>query len=201
MCNVVYKIASKVLANRLNVFLSKFITPEQSAFVPDRLISDNTLVASELAHFMHNLWRGKEGFMALKLDISKAYDRLEWHFLQRILQRLGFDDDWIELIMTCLSTVRYSFLINGEPRGYVAPSRGLRQGDPLSPYLFILCAEGLSALISHFVSIGSLQGLKVCDGAPVISHLLFADDSMIYSQATMQDCLILKHILDVYARI
>ncbi|KAK9929437.1 hypothetical protein M0R45_026537 [Rubus argutus] len=200
LCNVIYKIASKVLANRLKVFLPTIIAPEQSAFVPNRLISDNTLVASELAHFMHNLRRGKEGFMALKLDISKAYDRLEWHFLQRILQKLGFDDDWIELIMTCLSTVRYSFLINGEPRGYVAPSRGLRQGDPLSPYLFILCAEGLSALISHFVSIGSLQGLKVCDGAPVISHLLFADDSMIYSQATMQDCLILKHILDVYAR-
>lgn len=149
---------------------------------------------------MHNFRRGKEGFMALKLDISKAYDRLEWHFLQRILQRLGFDEEWIELILTCLSTVRYSFLINGEPRGYVAPSRGLRQGNPLSPYLFILCAEGLSALISQFVSNGSLQGLKVCDGAPVINHLLFADDSMIYSRATTQDCLILKYILDFYAR-
>lgn len=77
LCNVIYKIASKVLANRLKVFLLDIITPQQSAFVPDRLIFDNSLVASELAHFMHNLQRGNEGFLALKLDISKAYDRLE----------------------------------------------------------------------------------------------------------------------------
>lgn len=90
------------------------------------------------------------------------------------MDRLGFDKEWIDLIMVCLSSVRYSFLIKGEPRGLVTPSRGLRQGDPLSPYLFILCAEGLSALISQFVSSGHLHGLKVCDGAPTISHLLFA---------------------------
>lgn len=94
---------------------------------------------------------------------------------------MGFDEDWIDLIMICLSTVCYSFLINGEPRGFVTPSRGLRKGYPLSPYLFILCAEGFSALISLHISNGSLQGSQVCDGAPVISHLLFADDSMFYS--------------------
>lgn len=114
--------------------------------------------------------------------------------------KLGFDPDWIALIMACLSTVRYSFLINGEPRGRVVPSRGLRQGDPISPYLFIICAEGLSALISQAIANGSLHGLQVCDGAPVISHLLFADDSMLYAQATPHDCLVIKHILDVYAR-
>ncbi|XP_024196036.1 uncharacterized protein LOC112199223 [Rosa chinensis] len=81
LCNVVYKIASKVLANRLKAFLPRIISQQQSAFVPDRLISDNTLVASELAHYMHRLCRGQEGFLALKLDISKAYDRLEWSFL------------------------------------------------------------------------------------------------------------------------
>ena len=116
------------------------------------------------------------------------------------MQRLGFDKEWIELIMFCLSTVRYSFLINGEPRGHVVPSRGLRQGDPLSPYLFILCAEGLSALISHHVSTGSLTGLQVCDGAPIVSHLLFADDSLLYANATSQDCSVIQHILKVYER-
>lgn len=114
------------------------------------------------------------------------------------MQRLGFDKEWIELIMFCLSTVHYYFLTNGEPRGHVVPSRGLRQGDPLSPYLFILCAEGLSTLISHHVSTGSLIGLQICDGAPIISHLLFADDSLPY--ATPQDCSVIQHILNVYER-
>ncbi|XP_024190158.1 uncharacterized protein LOC112194141 [Rosa chinensis] len=200
LCNVIYKIASKVIANRLKSFLPDIISPQQSAFVPNRLITDNTLVASELAHYMHKLRRGQEGFLALKLDISKAYDRLEWGFLQRIMIKMGFAEQWVALIMSCLSTVRFSFLINGTPRGYVTPQRGLRQGDPLSPYLFLLCAEGLSALISHVVSNGQWQGLRVCDGAPSISHLLFADDSMLYFYATIQDCLMIRNVLNIYEK-
>ncbi|KAL6175962.1 hypothetical protein ACLB2K_052600 [Fragaria x ananassa] len=198
LCNVVYKIASKVLANRLKTFLADVISLEQSAFVPDRLISDNTLVAAELAHYMHKLRRGKKGFMALKLDISKAYDRLEWDFLQKILLRLGFDPSWVDTIMHCLSTVRYSFMINGVAKGFVIPHQGLRQGDPISPYLFLLCAEGLSTLISHSVDQGHWRGLQVCDGAPVISHLLFADDSMLYSYASSSHGQVIRNILNVY---
>ncbi|KAL6213537.1 hypothetical protein ACLB2K_012984 [Fragaria x ananassa] len=198
LCNVVYKIASKVLANRLKTFLPEIVSLEESAFVPDRLISDNTLVASELAHYMHKLKRGKEGFMALKLDISKAYDRLDWDFLQKIMLKLGFDQNWVDLIMHCLSTVRYSFMINGIAKGFVTPHRDLRQGDPISPYLFLLCAEGLSALIASSVEGGKWKGLQVCDGAPTISHLLFADDSMLYSQASSRDCQLIRNILNVY---
>ncbi|KAL6205814.1 hypothetical protein ACLB2K_023066 [Fragaria x ananassa] len=199
LCNVVYKIASKVLANMLKIFLAYVNSLEQSAFVPDRLISDNTLVAAELAHYMHKLRRGKEGFMALKLDISKAYDRLEWDFLQKILLRLGFDPNWVvDTIMHCLSTVRYSFMINGTAKGFVIPHQGFRQGDPISPYLFLLCAEGLSALISNSVDQGHWRGLQVCDGAPVISHLLFADDSMLYSYASSSDCQVVRNIMNMY---
>ncbi|XP_024178589.1 uncharacterized protein LOC112184556 [Rosa chinensis] len=200
LCNVIYKIVSKVLANRLKSFLPTIISPQQSAFVPDRLISDNTLVASELAHYMHKLRRGREGFLPLKLDISKPYDRLEWGFLQRIMLKMGFPEQWVQLIMSCLSTVRYDFIINGTPRGFVTPQRGLRQGDPLSSYLFLLCAKGLSALITHSVSSGHWQGLRICDGAPSVSHLLFADDSMLYSSATSQDCTLIRNLLNVYER-
>ena len=88
--------------------------------------------------------------------------------------------NWVDLIMHCLSSVRYSVLINRQPRGYVTLHKGLRQGDPLSPYLFLLCAEGLSALISDAVNNGLWHGLRVSDSAPSFSHLLFVDDSMLY---------------------
>ncbi|KAL6141181.1 hypothetical protein ACLB2K_059471 [Fragaria x ananassa] len=152
LCNVLYRICSKVLANRLKRILDKVISPLQSAFVPGRLISDNTLVATEVAHFLHKNRTGKDDHFSLKLDISKAYDRLEWEFVRCILLKLGFATQWVELIMTTLTTVSYSFLVNGEVCGLVRPKQGIQHGDPLSPYLFILCAEGLSSLIQHLAT-------------------------------------------------
>ena len=87
-----------------------------------------------------------EGVMALKLDISKAYDRIEWSFLEQMIRNMGFAEECIQWIMMCVSTVSYSFKLNGEPVGLIYPKRAIRQGDPLSPFLFVLCAEGLSAL-------------------------------------------------------
>ena len=90
---------------------------------------------------------GKKDFMAMKLDMSKAYDKMEWCFLEQILLKLGFQESWVALIMKCITTVSYSILVNGEPKGMIKPSRGLRQRDPLSPYLFLFCAKGLNALL------------------------------------------------------
>ncbi|XP_062021164.1 uncharacterized protein LOC133737669 [Rosa rugosa] len=137
LCNVLYKICSKVIANRLKLILPALISPFQSAFVPGRLITDNILVANEVAHFMHNKRDGNEGFMALKLDLSKAYDRMEWIFLRRVMERFGFASSWINMVMQCVSYVLYSFLVLGKPRGLVIPSRGLRQGDPLSHMIYV----------------------------------------------------------------
>ena len=173
LCNVIYKLVSKVLANRLKKILPQIVSDSQSAFVPSRLITDNVLVAFETLNHMHNNKLGREGAMALKLDMSKAYNRVEWRYLEEIMKKMGFHQKWIGLIIECISTVSYSILINGEPHGNILPSRGLGQGDPLSPYLFLLCAEGLHSLIKKTKSSGDIQGVSLCRGGPKITHLFF----------------------------
>ena len=114
------------------------------------------------------------------------------------MRKLGFQERWINLIMQCVTTVCYRIKVNGEYTDSFFPQRGLRQGDPLSPYLFILCAEGFSALLQHAESVGNIEGIKVCPGAPVVNHLFFADDSLILMKAREADALFLKQMLRTY---
>ena len=106
--------------------LPNIISPTQSAFVPGCLITDNVLLAYETLHTMHCKKKGKKGYMALKLDVSKVYDRMEWPFLQGVMQRLGFLETWIERVMSCVMMTSFSVLVNGGPFGNVLPSRGIR---------------------------------------------------------------------------
>lgn len=105
------------------------------------------------------------------------------------MRRMGFNDVWIRWIMGCVTTVSYSFLLNGDPRGRIIPARGLRQGDAISPYLFLLCAEALSRLISHAEVTGLIHGVKICARAPAVSHLFFADDSFIFFKLRVQNAM------------
>ena len=199
LCNVIYKIISKVLANRLKLILPQIISPIQSAFVPGRLITDNVLLSYETLHTMHSRKKGNTGSFALKLDVSKAYDRVEWDFLCGILTKLGFLGHWIRLVMACVSSPSFSILINGKPFGNITPSRGLRQGDPFSPYLFILCAEGFISLLAKAESVGRIFGVSICRKAPTISHLLFVGDPLLFCKASQKEVQVINELLQTYA--
>ena len=198
LCNVSYKIISKILVNRLKKHLDSIISENQNAFIPGRMISDNIVVAHEIFHSLKARKRQATSYMAIKTDITKAYDGLEWVFLKRTMEEMGFDEKWVGWIMACITTVRYSVLINGAPKGYITTERGLRQGDPLSPYLFILCAEVLSHMMNKAKLDRSLLGVKISNQAPPVNHLLFADDSLFFSLSNVKAARKLKDIFHKY---
>jgi hypothetical protein len=200
LCNVIYKVISKCLVNRLRPILDNIVSPEQSAFVPVRLITDNAIIAFECIHAIQKGSDDREDFCAYKLDLSKAYDRVDWRFLQAIMVKLGFHCKWVHWIMACVSSVRYSVRFNGAPSAPFTPSRGLRQGDPLSPYIFLLVAHGLSVLLKHFEQSRRLEGMKVCRRAPSISHLLFADDSLLFFRANGTQAHHVRDALSIFER-
>ena len=138
--------------------------------------------------------------MALKLDMSKVYDRVEWVFLERIMHHLGIEERLIKIIMACVQSVSYAVLLNEQPVGNIKPTRGLRQGNPLSPYLFLLCARGLQSLIHQVEVDGHIRGVAICRDGPKVSHLFFANDSVLFCRATEAECNKILEILEVYER-
>lgn len=185
--------------NRLRPILDEIISPNQSAFVPDRLIADNALVAFECFHFIQKNKRPANAACAYKLDLSKAYDRVDWGFLEQAMYKMGFAHRWVSWILQCVTTVRYAVKFNGTLLSTFAPSRGLRQGDPLSPFLFLFVADGLSLLLDEKVRQGELTPVHVCRRAPGISHLLFADDTLLFFKADNSQAVVVKDVLKDYA--
>lgn len=166
-----------MLVNRLRGVLKDLVSGFQNAFVPSRLISDNILIAHEIIEHIRRKKRGKHSFFALKLDMNKAYDLNScWDFLLEVMRAMGFSQMWVNWIHQCISTVSFSVMVNGSRSKSFQPSCGIRQGDPLSPYLFILVAQALSEGLLSMASNGICKGIAVSRRSPSINHLLFADD-------------------------
>ena len=198
LCNVVYILISKVLANRLKIILPQIISKNQSAFLSRRLITDNVLVTFELMHYLEHKKDGREGFMAIKLDMSKTYDRVEWGFIKQVMEKMGFHEKWIKLIMHCITSVSYSILVNSVAYGCIIPTRGLHQGYLISPYIFLLCTDGFSSLINNTARDQRISGVSICRGCPKITHLFFTDDCLLFCKANSQECQNLIDILQLY---
>ena len=158
---------------------------------------DNIVIAQKLIYSMDNK-KGKMGYVAIKVDLEKAYDRLEWNFIHKVLRAFQFPHHLVKLIMSCISTTSISILVNGESLESFKPSRGIRQGDPISPYIFILCMEFLGSLIKEECMDANWVPIKYSRGNLEISHLFFADDLILFAKASEEGREVIKDVLDKF---
>ena len=200
LCNTTYKVISKILVTRLHPCMTNLISPNQVSFVPGRHITDNIIVAQEMLHKFKSS-KGKKGFVAWKIDLSKAYDRLNWNFIRNVLREIGIRGQILELLMHCITSVKYQAILNGEVSTTVTPKCGIRQGDPLSPYIFVLCMEKLSHIIQQKVQDKVWKPIQICNGGPFISHLFFANDLILFGEASTVQASLMKQYLDEFCNL
>ncbi|GKC28564.1 RNA-directed DNA polymerase, eukaryota, reverse transcriptase zinc-binding domain protein [Tanacetum coccineum] len=198
-CNVMYKCISKILTTRIKGVLGELVGENQSAFIEGRQITDNILMSQELFRGYNRKQNIKK--VAFKIDLQKAYDTISWDFLKEILVMFGFHERMVNWIMICITTAKFSINVNGERVGYFKGGRGLRQGDPISPYLFTLVMEVLNLIIQKNIQDGN--GFKYHFGCKNlrITHLCFADDLLVFCHGDIESVRIMKKSLDEFSSV
>lgn len=193
LCNLVYKIITKTLANKLKNLLPDYIHVSQHAFIQGRRIAKDILVAQEITHsFQLASWKHK-AFM-LKIYPAKAFDMIEWSFIKRALLHKGMHCHFVDLILECISSATFAVNINGKPFGSFKGSRGIRQACPLSPYLFILAVNELSLSMQEALDANHLRGIQLGPSCPPIHSLMFADNLIVCGKAGNNDPRTIAHI-------
>ncbi|GJX69516.1 RNA-directed DNA polymerase, eukaryota, reverse transcriptase zinc-binding domain protein [Tanacetum coccineum] len=195
-CNVLYKCISKILTERIKSGLEKVVNVNQSAFIPGRQIYDNILITQELLRG-YNRKNGPKR-CALKIDLQKAYDTVNWSFLECILKKFGFHPKMVHWIMKCITTASFSICVNGCSYGYFKGARGLRQGDPISPYLFTLVMEVLSLLMAKNTQAKEFKYHACCKDLKV-THLCFADDLMVFCHRDIKSVKVIKKTIEKFS--
>lgn len=190
-CNTIYKLISKLLVKRLKPLLPPLILPNQTAFVQGRLLVENTILASEIVHGYH---RDKgPARITIKVDIAKAFDTIDWGFIFSMLQGLQIPDTYLYWLHACITTPSFMVGFNGTVQGYFRSTRGMRQGDPLSPYLFVMAMNCLSILLDKGAEDGRFRYHHHCKESK-LTHLCFADDLLIFCDGDTQS---IKNILNI----
>ncbi|GKU98349.1 hypothetical protein SLEP1_g11364 [Rubroshorea leprosula] len=196
--NVIYKAISKLLTQRINEVLSMLVSSKQTAFVKGRSITKNLLICQDLVRNYHRS-RGPARCL-MKIDLQKAYDSVDWGFVNAMLRGLNFPDRFINWLMLCISTTRFSVLINGQPKGYFQGQRGLRQGDPISPYLFVLVMEYLTRKLKELDMQEKFKYHSKCR-VMQLTHLIFADDIMLFCKADEESTVLMMQKFEQFGRV
>jgi hypothetical protein len=187
-----FKLVAKVLAGRLAPVMDKLISSNQFAFIKGRQLVNRVVAVNEIIDFAR---KGRKECLIFKVDFEKAYDSVSWSFLEYMMRRLGFSVRWCRWIRGCVCCGNLSVLVNGCPTEDINIKRGLKQSDPLAPFLFLLVVEGLSCLVRSAEACGLYHGFKVGNSGLSISHLQYADDTLFLGEATMPNLWALKTIL------
>ncbi|GKV41862.1 hypothetical protein SLEP1_g49342 [Rubroshorea leprosula] len=195
LIGIMYKIIAKLLANRLRKVLPKVIGEQQMAFIEGRQLIDGVVIANEV---IDEVKRKRKNSFLFKVDFEKAYDRVSWSFIDYMMMRMGFSEKWRKWIQECLRSSSVSVLINGSPTKEFPVSKGIRQGDPLSPFLFLIVAEGLNGLVSAAVEKNLYKGVMVGSGGTTITHLQFADDTIFFGEASDENIKVVKGIMRTF---